>query len=123
MSYAAHPNKSSALAAPGLSDEGFLKDRLTWTPRLAEHLAAAAGIALTERHWRIITASREDAILRECSPELERIAALSGLPAEDIVALFLPASSDAEAPATLAVEWVARISGLYRPGVKPCREI
>ncbi len=34
--------------------DGFLTDRLSWTPELAEEIASRDGITLTEQHWEII---------------------------------------------------------------------
>ena len=38
-----------------LDKEGFLRDREDWSPAVAEYLAEAEGITLTEAHWQVIT--------------------------------------------------------------------
>jgi tRNA 2-thiouridine synthesizing protein E len=39
---------------PPRDQDGYLIDRLDWSPRVAEHLAQAEHIVLTEQHWEII---------------------------------------------------------------------
>ncbi len=39
--------------------QGFLKERLAWTPRVAQSIAALDGITLTDEHWEIIHYFRE----------------------------------------------------------------
>lgn len=76
-----------------------------WTPELAEILARDSGIALGERHWKVLSACREDAARAGRTPELRRIARLSGVDLDELHRLF------PQGPETL----VARIAGLPRP--------
>lgn len=39
---------------PPRDPDGYLINRLDWSPHIAEHLAQAENIALTDRHWEII---------------------------------------------------------------------
>lgn len=89
-----------------LDDEGFLSTQAEWTPALAEALAKEAGIALTPRHWQVITFCREDAAKNGgLSPGLRRISQLSGVSMKELYALF------PKGPGKLA----ARIAGLPKP--------
>lgn len=39
--------------------QGFLKQRLRWSPGLARHMAKLDGVTLTDEHWEIIHYFRE----------------------------------------------------------------
>lgn len=39
--------------------QGFLRDRLQWTPALARYIAAKDGVTLGEEHWEVIQYFRE----------------------------------------------------------------
>ena len=89
-----------------VNGEGFLTDRLQWTPQVAEILARGAGIeTLTERHWKVITCCREDAARHGKTPGLRRISELSGVAASELNRLF------PSGPGELA----ALIAGLSKP--------
>ncbi len=48
--------------------EGFLKDLDSWSPAVAEQIAAAEDLELTEAHWEVITLLREFYRRFEASP-------------------------------------------------------
>jgi TusE/DsrC/DsvC family sulfur relay protein len=88
-----------------VNDEGFLEDPNDWTPDVAEALADAEGIALTDRHWQVITFCREDYAAKGQSPGVRRITKVGGVPTKEVYALF-PGG-----PGKLA----ARLAGLPKP--------
>ena len=86
--------------------EGFLAAPDAWTPELAEALAKESGIALSPRHWQVLTFCREDAAKNGgLSPGLRRISQLSGVSMKELYALF------PKGPGKLA----AKIAGLPKP--------
>jgi tRNA 2-thiouridine synthesizing protein E len=89
-----------------LDAEGFLAPQAEWTPELADAIAKESGVALTPRHWQVITFCREDAARNNgLSPGLRRISQLSGVSMKELYALF------PKGPGKLA----ARIAGLPKP--------
>lgn len=42
-----------------LNDEGYLIDRSSWTPEIANALAKSINIELTEEHWQVINFLRQ----------------------------------------------------------------
>jgi dissimilatory sulfite reductase related protein len=91
--------------AVDVNDEGFLLDASQWTPEIAQEIAVELGVALTERHWSVITFCREDAALEGQPPPLRRITKLGGVGMKEMYDLF------PKAPAKLA----AKIAGLPKP--------
>jgi len=88
-----------------LNADGFMTDPQEWTPDIAEALARAAGITLTDRHWKVIEFCRRDAAEQGTAPGLRRITAMAGIPTKELYQLF------PKGPGLLA----ARISGLTKP--------
>lgn len=89
-----------------VDNEGFLLDKSTWTPTMAEAIAEEVGLnPLTEKHWQVITFCREDAAQQGQAPGLRRIAKLSGVGMKELYGLF------PKGPGKLA----ARIAGLPKP--------
>lgn len=88
-----------------MNDEGFLVDASQWTPEVAEALAADSGIALSDKHWKVITFCREDAAREGQSPGVRRISKLSGVNTKELYQLF------PKGPGKLA----ARVAGLPKP--------
>lgn len=89
-----------------VSDEGFLLDKASWTPTVAEEIAKEVGLdPLTQKHWQVITFCREDAAKEGQAPGLRRIAKLSGVDMKELYRLF------PKGPGKLA----ARIAGLPKP--------
>jgi len=58
---------------PPLDDEGFLRDPATWTPAVAEALAAREGIALTPAHWEILRLLRGFYSRYEAAPAMRAL--------------------------------------------------
>jgi tRNA 2-thiouridine synthesizing protein E len=88
-----------------VSDEGFLVRPADWQPVFAEHVAQAAGIQLTDRHWDVINFCRRDYDDNGEAPGIRRITKVGGIPTKEIYQLF-PGG-----PGKLA----AKISGLHKP--------
>jgi len=89
-----------------LNDEGFMLNASQWSPEVAEGIAAEVGLAgLSDRHWKVISFCREDAVQQGTPPGLRRISKLSGVGTKELYQLF------PKGPGKLA----ARISGLPKP--------
>jgi len=88
-----------------LNDDGFMIDPQEWTPAIAEALAEGVGVALTERHWKVIEFCRRDAAEMGTPPGLRRIVSGTGIGMKDMYTLF------PKGPGILA----AKISGLTKP--------
>ena len=71
-----------------VNDEGFLTDPSEWTEPLAESLAAAIGIELTDEHWRAIHFLREDFAREGETATLRRISVVGGIPTKTLFQLF-----------------------------------
>ncbi|MHB8879612.1 MAG: TusE/DsrC/DsvC family sulfur relay protein [Myxococcaceae bacterium] len=94
------------VASISTNDEGYLTDPSLWTPELAEQLAREAGLALTEAHWKVLAACREDAAQQGgLAPDLKRISRLTRVSLPELYRLF------PRGPEKLA----ARIAGLPKP--------
>jgi TusE/DsrC/DsvC family sulfur relay protein len=88
-----------------MTAEGYLVNADDWTPELAYQLAAAAGITLSDAHWKVIEFCRQDYAARGEAPGIRRITKVGGIPTKEIYRLF-PGG-----PGKLA----ARLSGLPKP--------
>ncbi len=88
-----------------VNNEGFLESPTDWSPEVAEYLASAAGIQLTERHWDVIRFCRTDYEKTGKSPGVRRITKIGGVPTKDMYALF-PGG-----PGKLS----AKLAGLHKP--------
>ncbi len=88
-----------------VNDEGFMVDAGQWTPDVAQGIAQEIGLALTERHWKVISFCREDAAREGQAPGLRRITKLSGVGMKDMYELF------PKGPGKLA----ALVAGLPKP--------
>ena len=97
----------AAVADPAVrtTPEGYLLDANDWTPELAQQLAAQAGIALTEAHFRVIEFCRSDYAKTGVAPGIRRITKTGGIPTKELYQLF-PGG-----PGKLA----SKISGLPKP--------
>jgi len=71
-----------------VNDEGFLTDPSEWTEPLAESLAAAIGIELTDEHWKAIHFLREDFAREGETATLRRISVVGGIPTKTLFQLF-----------------------------------
>lgn len=71
------------------NDEGFMIDPNEWAEPIAVELAKVVGIDdLSERHWKVITFSRQSYDEHGESPTLRRIKANSGVPVKELYQLF-----------------------------------
>jgi dissimilatory sulfite reductase related protein len=89
----------------GFAADGHLADPATWSPQLAEHIAAAEGVALGEPHWKVILFARGDFESAGVSPNVRRITQGAGVTTKELYALF------PRAPART----VAKIAGIPKP--------
>jgi TusE/DsrC/DsvC family sulfur relay protein len=91
---------------PALLDEdGLLRDFNAWNEPLAEALAADSGLgALTEMHWKIIRAMRENFARSGTAPAMHRVCRDAGVPRREVNDLF----------GYCLVAW--RVAGLPNPG-------
>jgi tRNA 2-thiouridine synthesizing protein E len=96
---------SAILDGYGFSADGHLADPSTWTRILADSLAVAQGVTLTDPHWRVIDLARADFEARGVAPGVRRLARITALSTRDLFALF------PRAPART----IAKIAGIPRP--------
>jgi tRNA 2-thiouridine synthesizing protein E len=68
--------------------EGFLTEYAEWDDELAQQLAAAIGIELTDAHWKAIRFLREDYLVRAETATLRRVATLADIPIKELFTLF-----------------------------------
>jgi len=85
--------------------EGHLVDAGAWSRDLAQGLAAAQGVTMTDAHWAIVDAARGDFAGTQVSPNIRRLTQVSGIATKDLYALF------PKAPART----IAKIAGLPKP--------
>ncbi len=88
-----------------VDDEGFMTAPAEWSEPLAESLAAAIGITLTDEHLLVIREARADYAVAEEAPTLRRLSSLTGLPIKRLFELF---------PSKPAKK-VAYVAGLPKP--------
>ena len=91
---------------PALLDEdGLIRDFGAWTESLAEALARDSGLAeLTETHWKIIRAMRENFARAGTAPTMHRVCRDAGVERRQVNELF----------GYCLVAW--RVAGLPNPG-------
>ena len=71
-----------------LTEDGFLKDPATWSREVAVELAKAAGVTLTDAHWKVIEFVRKDAVENGGAPNVRRLTKLGGFATKDLYELF-----------------------------------
>lgn len=86
-------------------DEGFMVNPSAWTPEIAEAIAEAIGLNLTERHWVVINFNRKEFEETGEPPTLRRITKKTDVNTKELYKLF-PGG-----PAKNA----ARVAGLGKP--------
>lgn len=91
---------------PALLDEdGLLRDFNAWNEALAVALARDSGLdALTEQHWKVIRAMRENFARFGAAPAMHRVCRDAGVPRHEVNELF----------GYCLVAW--RVAGLPNPG-------
>lgn len=97
---------------PLLDKEGYLVDLNDWTPVVAEQLAKAEGISLTQAHWQVINSLRTFYAQTDTSPAMRALVKLvrEKLGAEQGSSVYLMHLFGGS-PAVTA----AKVAGLPRP--------
>ena len=85
--------------------DGYLADATLWTREIAESLAQAAGLTLSEQHWRVLDAARADYAQTKSSPNIRRLTQIQPLGTKDLYALFPKAPG----------RTIAKLAGLPKP--------
>lgn len=85
--------------------DGFMTDARAWTPEIAQLIAEREGVALTDRHWVVLTFCRKEWEASGEAPTIRRITKATDVNTKEIYQLF-PGG-----PAKLA----AKIAGLKKP--------
>ena len=85
--------------------EGFLTDAGQWNERIAEAIAAANGIELTERHWLVVRFMRDRYLATGDASSIRSLGKESGVPVKELYQIF------PKSPAKLA----AKIGGIPKP--------
>jgi tRNA 2-thiouridine synthesizing protein E len=96
---------NAVLETVAFDNEGFMTDPNAWTPEIAEAIATALHITLTERHWLVINFARQEFKATGQPPTLRRITKATPVDTKELYQLF-PGG-----PAKNA----ARIAGLGKP--------
>jgi len=68
--------------------EGFLLDATDWSRDVAQHLASASGIQLTDRHWQVLEFCRKDFETTGQSPGIRRITKMGAVTTKEMYSLF-----------------------------------
>lgn len=99
--------RSTTFAVEGvtLDAQGFLADPNDWSPEVAERIAAALGIELDDRHWKVIEFARAEYTEKGKAPNIRRITRGAEIPTREIYDAF------GQAPGIAA----ARIAGVPKP--------
>ncbi len=71
-----------------VNDEGFLTDPSEWDEDLAQVLATAIGITLSDEHWKAIHFLRGDFAEKGETPTLRRVSTQGGIGVKQLFALF-----------------------------------
>ncbi|MEZ4399822.1 MAG: TusE/DsrC/DsvC family sulfur relay protein [Kofleriaceae bacterium] len=106
----AAPSSRPAVAA-GVVDgvavtaDGNLVDPAAWTRPLAEAIASAEGVALTDAHWAVLEAARADFATTGASPNIRRLTQVAAVTTRDLYALFPKAPG----------RTIAKVAGLPKP--------
>lgn len=67
------------LADSAFDKEGFLRDLADWSPAVAEQVARAEGITLTEAHWEVLHLLRAYYAEFDSSPAMRALVKYCGL--------------------------------------------
>lgn len=92
--------------------EGYLADLSDWNPQVAEHIALAEGVALTQAHWEIIELIRRFYAEFDLSPAMRPLVKYTALHlgAEKGKSVYLLSLFPGSPP-----KLAAKIAGLPRP--------
>ena len=101
------PSRAAGAVIEGVAfgPDGHLADAASWTPELAQKLAAVQDIALDEARWAIVKTARAEFEATKASPNIRRLTQLTSLATKDIYTLF------PKAPART----IAKIAGIPKP--------
>ncbi|RMH87285.1 MAG: TusE/DsrC/DsvC family sulfur relay protein [Actinomyces sp.] len=88
-----------------VDEGGFFTDPSSWTPEMAEEMARAEGITLTDRHWEVLNLMRRDYEANGTGPNVRALSKKSGIPIKELYQLF------PKGPAKTA----ARLAGIPKP--------
>ena len=88
-----------------LDPEGFFEDPSQWTREMAVEMAAADGLALTDKHWQVIEFMRRDFAEKGTGPTVRVLGKASGVSIKELYQLF------PTGPAKTA----ARLAGIPKP--------
>lgn len=104
------PDPRAPRSRPAARRRGLPPPGLEWAPDDVPALARAAGLGpLTDQHWKILSAFREEAVRTGSPPTQKRMFELTGLEPEELRTLF-PGDSAA---------LLARLAGIPRPASGP----
>ncbi len=67
------------LSADAFDKEGFLRDLGEWSPEVAEQIALAEELVLSNSHWEVINLLREYYDLYDSSPAMRPLVKFCGL--------------------------------------------
>ncbi len=96
---------ATVLDGVAFTADGHVVDPAQWTPGLANTIAAAQNVSLTDAHLRIIEAARTDFASTGVSPNIRRLTQIVGVTTKDLYALFPKAPG----------RTIAKIAGLPKP--------
>ena len=99
------PSQTYAGKNVDVDAEGFLASPNDWSPEIALAIAVAAGITLTDAHWKVINFARADFGKVGQSPGPRRLTAQTGVSTKELYQLF------PKGPGKL----VAKIAGVPKP--------
>jgi TusE/DsrC/DsvC family sulfur relay protein len=105
------PRAAPAAATPVMVEgvkftpDGHLADATAWTKPMAETLATAQGVKLTDAHWKVLEAARADFASAQASPNIRRLTQVANVTTKDLYALFPRAPG----------RTIAKIAGLPKP--------
>ena len=82
-----------------------MTDATQWNKTIAETLAIAQAISLTDAHWKVLEAARADFAKANASPNIRRLTQIQPLTTKDLYGLFPRAPG----------RTIAKIAGLPKP--------
>jgi dissimilatory sulfite reductase related protein len=71
-----------------VDDEGFMTQYDQWDEDIAEALAAAIDVDLTDEHWKVINFLREDFKEKGETPTIRRVSTAGGVDTKKLFQLF-----------------------------------
>lgn len=101
------PQKPVAVVLDGVgfNADGHLADPKAWTRELAERIAAAQQLTLTDAHWKLVDFARAEFEQTNVSPNVRRVTQGAGVTTKELYTLF------PKAPART----LAKVAGIPKP--------